>query len=96
MALPAKQAGADALIATFQTYLGKGAGVVSVQPSGDSKDVKLDFAALLSKLHDAQIRISPIRSQLTDNGDGDRADRSHRHAAAGRGGTNRHADLIRR
>lgn len=69
-ATPATQAGADALIAVFQTYLGTSAGVVGVRPTGESYDVKLDFAALSAKLPDGKATISPIRMQLTDNGDG--------------------------
>lgn len=69
---PATQAGADELTALFQAYLGTTAGVVTVAPEGESYGVKLDLALLLAKapLDKLEASVSPLRLQLTDQGDG--------------------------
>ncbi|MGB3147418.1 MAG: DUF2125 domain-containing protein [Paracoccaceae bacterium] len=72
-AAPATQQGADDLTAVFQSYLGTTAGVVTVQPTGESYAVKLDLGALASKIPaeaGASFVLSPLDLQLVDNGDG--------------------------
>ena len=72
LAVPATQEGADALTQVFQTYLGTTPGVVTVQPAGDTYDVKLDAAPLLANIpaDSGKATLSPIALSLTDNGDG--------------------------
>lgn len=69
---PATPEGAAALTATFQTYLGSTAGVVTVQPEGEVYGVKLDFSPLLLKLpgEGVEASVSPLEFKLTDHGDG--------------------------
>lgn len=71
-ALPATDEGAARLTGVLQTYLGTTPGVVSVTPQGDSYTLKLDPAPLLAQVpgDKAQVTVSPLTYQLTDNGDG--------------------------
>lgn len=71
-AVPATDEGAARLTGVLQTYLGATKGVVSVTPQGDSYTLKIDPAPLLSQMpgDTAQVTVSPLTYQLTDNGDG--------------------------
>ncbi|MFT4148989.1 MAG: hypothetical protein QM656_02240 [Paracoccaceae bacterium] len=71
-AAPATQEGAARLTASFQTYLGKTPGVVTVTPAGETYDVRLDLAPLAALLpaEGGKIEASPLSYTLTDNGDG--------------------------
>ena len=63
---------AQRLAGVFQTYLGKEAGVVTVIPSGESYDVKLDFVPLLAKVTAPGFSVegSPMEMKLTQQGSG--------------------------
>jgi hypothetical protein len=63
---------AQRLTGVFQTYLGKESGVVTVTPSGESYDVKLDFVALMAKVTAPGFSIegSPMEMKLTQKGSG--------------------------
>ncbi len=69
---PATDAGAAALTAVLQTYLGASDGVVNVAVEGEVYGVTLDFAPLIAALPDAgtEALISPMQFQLADSGDG--------------------------
>lgn len=71
-AVPASDEGAARLKGVFQTYFGAAEGVVSVTPQGDSYELRIDPAPLLAQVPDtqAQITVSPLTYELTDNGDG--------------------------
>ena len=69
----ANDAGAAALLATFQTYLGTTEGVVAVAVDGDAYKVTLDAAPLMAKAPgDAKLTasVSTIEMTVTDNEDG--------------------------
>jgi hypothetical protein len=63
---------AQRLVGIFQTYLGKGPGVVTVTPSGESYDVKLDFVPLMAKVTAPGFSVegSPMEMKLTQKGSG--------------------------
>jgi hypothetical protein len=63
---------AQRLTGVFQTYLGKEPGVVTVTPSGEVYDVKVDLAPLIAKFKQPNFsaEISPFLMKLTDQGGG--------------------------
>ena len=63
---------AQRLAGVFQTYLGKEPGVVTVTPSGQSYDVKLDFVPLMAKVTTPGFSVegSPMEMKLTQQGSG--------------------------
>lgn len=72
LAAPATPDGAKALAASLQSYFTAEPGVVTVTPSGEAYDFKLDFAPLLNKAPQPgfQARISPIEMKLAEQGGG--------------------------
>jgi len=60
------------LTAVFQTYLGKEPGVVTVTPSGEAYDVKLDFVPLIAKVNAPGFSVegSSMEMKLTQQGSG--------------------------
>ncbi|WP_104493420.1 hypothetical protein [Paracoccus denitrificans] len=71
-AVPATEEGALRLRGVFQTYFGGTEGVVSVTPQGESYELRIDPAPLLAQVpaEQAQVSVSALTYQLTDNGDG--------------------------
>ena len=63
---------AQRLTGVFQTYLGTEPGVVTVTPSGEVYDVKIDFAPLIAKIKQPNFsaEVSPVVMTLTDQGGG--------------------------
>jgi hypothetical protein len=63
---------AQRLVSVFQSYLGSEPGVVTINPSGDSYAVKLDFAPLFTKIKEpgTTVSLSPLEWTLTDQGGG--------------------------
>jgi hypothetical protein len=72
LAAPATLEEALRLTGVFQTYLGKEPGVVTVTPSGESYDVKLDFVPLMAKVNAPGFSVegSPMEMKLTQQGSG--------------------------
>ena len=71
-AVPATDEGAARLTGVLQGYLGATKGVVSVTPQGESYELRIDPAPLLAQVpgDKAQVTVSALTYQLTDNGDG--------------------------
>ncbi|MDP1700670.1 MAG: hypothetical protein Q8L53_06905 [Aestuariivirga sp.] len=63
---------AQRLAGVFQTYLGKEPGVVTVIPSGEAYDVKVDLAPFLAKIPEPNFsaEVSPFEMKLADQGGG--------------------------
>jgi hypothetical protein len=63
---------ATRLLGVFQTYLGQERGVVTVTPSGETYDVKVDLAPLIAKIKrpNFSAEISPFVMKLTDQSGG--------------------------
>jgi hypothetical protein len=63
---------AKRLLGVFQTYLGPEPGVVTVTPSGETYDVKIDFAPLLAKIGKPNFsaEVSPFEMKVADQGGG--------------------------
>ena len=63
---------AQRLTGVFQTYLGQEPGVVTVTPSGEVYDLKVDLAPFLAKIPepDFSAEVSPFEMKLADQGGG--------------------------
>lgn len=68
----ATEAGAEALKAVLQTYLGNADTGLTVALDGDAYAVSVDLAAIVPPvaMQDAKIDVTPLEFSLTDNGDG--------------------------
>ncbi len=69
---PVTPQGAQRLAEVFQTYLGSYAGLVTVTPSGETYEVKVDPSHLISDLsaQGGSGSVTPMMLTLTDMGDG--------------------------
>jgi hypothetical protein len=63
---------ATRLTGVFQSYLGQEPGVVTVSPTGETYEVKIDFAPLITKAAkpDFSAEVTPLVMQLSDQGGG--------------------------
>ncbi len=72
LAAPATSEQAAKISSGIEAYIGKTPGVVTVTPSGEQYEIKLDFAPLFAKGNkpDMKVEMSPVVMMATDQGGG--------------------------